>query len=339
MVTVQRWERPFNFPPGYWKRQLPARYLKIAARGDLNLLGQLLAEHPEFLSKRGSHNRTLLWEAARKGRLAAVQWLMEQGADIDATGSYNSESYVQITPYCAAVYYKRPDVAAYLYARQPLLDIFRAAFLGDLARVADILAAEPALLNAEDPHDNIYFTPVLAFAVAGGHLSMLRDLLERGAVVPSYSAQLLSLAARASRLDMIELLVVYGAEIPAVDTGIYVDISDLRIARYLLEHGASANQKGKNGFPPLIHLARGDKGEHVKKIHLLLDYGAAVNAVGPHGRTALHYAARAGYMRVIRLLLDAGANLLLRDEQGCTALSCAREAGKTQVVEFLASRM
>ena len=31
----QRWERPRTFPPGQWQRQLPTKYLTIAARGDV----------------------------------------------------------------------------------------------------------------------------------------------------------------------------------------------------------------------------------------------------------------------------------------------------------------
>lgn len=331
----QRWERPLDFAPGHWKRQLATRYLAIAGRGDLATLRDVLAAHPEYLSRRGSHNRTLLWEATRRGQLAVAQWLVAQGADLDATGCYNSESHVQITPYCAALYYQRPAVAAYLRAQRPRLDIFRAAFLGDQQRVADALAAEPALLAAEDPDDDIYYMPLLAFPVAGGHAALVEVLLRRGAPVARYSAGLLGLAARAARLDLLELLVAHGADVRAVDSGIWAGVSDLAILHYLLRHGASATRPGKNGFPPLVYVARGDKGERPDKVQLLLEHGASVNARGPRGRTALHYAAAAGYTRVIQVLIDHGANLALADEQGETALSLARAAGKTTAATLL----
>ncbi len=150
-IPPQRWEHPLNFPPGHWKRQLPTKFLAIAACGNVDTLRELIDEHPDFLSKRGPHNRTLLWEAARKGRMAAVRWLVEAGAELDATGCYNGETMVQITPYCAAVYYRRTAVADYLRSHNPQFDIFRAAFLGDRARVEHMLADSPELLNAEDP--------------------------------------------------------------------------------------------------------------------------------------------------------------------------------------------
>src|SRR5262249_10550026 len=159
--------------------------------------------------------------------------------------------------------------------------------------------------------------------------------LERGAKILPYSAQLLHLAARDSRLDMIELLVAHGADVSAVDAGICVNVSDLSIMRYLLEHGATAQHVGKNGFPPLVYLARGDKGEHPEKLQLLLDYGADVNGVSKIGKTALHYAATAGHLRVITLLLEHGANTRLRDAEGDTPLDLARANGKSAAVALL----
>lgn len=334
-MQAQRWERPFDFPPGHWKKQLPGKYLAVAGRGDLAALRDMLAEHPEFLSKRGSHNRTLLWEATRRGRLDIVQWLVEQGAESDATGCYNSESHVQITPYCAAIYYRRPDIAAYLLAQHPRLDIFRTAFLGDQQRVADALAVDPALLDAEDPSDDIYYMPLLAFPVAGGQATMVDFLLKRGAPVGPYSSRLLWLAARSARMDLLELLIKHGADVRAVDSGICAGVPDAAILDYLLDHGASASQPGKSGFPPLIYVARGDKGERPDKVQLLLDHGASVNTIGPLGRTALHYAAVAGYVQVLQLLLDHGADPSLQDQQGQTALDLARVTGKTAAVQVL----
>jgi hypothetical protein len=58
--TPQRWEQPLVVEPGYWKQQLATKYLRLAGKGDVRALQDLLGAHPEFLNKRGSHNRTLL---------------------------------------------------------------------------------------------------------------------------------------------------------------------------------------------------------------------------------------------------------------------------------------
>jgi ankyrin repeat protein len=330
-LVPQRMVRPLNVPPGFWKQQLARKYLEIAVQGDMDRLRQLLSIHPEFLNKRGSHNRTLLWEAVRRRKLSLVQWLVEQGSEIDATGCYNNESFVQLTPYCAAVFYKRPDVANYLQSRGTQIDIFRAAFLGDIGHVSRELAANQGLIHAEDPHDTIYYVPLLAFAVAGGKIEMLEFLLDRGAVVEPYSAELVGLAAKDRRIDILDLLVKHHAQVAAAGFNTY----DFEILRYLLDHGASPTQKHENGFPPLVYLCRGDKGEHPEKIKLLLEHHAAVNALGPKGRTALHYAAAAGFLEVMTILLDHGADFTIRDEQGETPLLLARRNKRTAAANLL----
>jgi ankyrin repeat protein len=316
----QRFERPLDVPPGFWKLQLPARILILAAHGDLPALERLLNDHPESLTRRGPHNRTLLWEAARRGQLETVRWLVEHGAEIDATGCYNSESLVQLTPYCAAVYYRRPAVADYLLAQGAKLDLFRAAFMGEWAAVEAELDSHPKRVNAEDPYDRTYYMPLIAFAGAAGRMEMVDLLFRRGAAAGPYSNLLLFLAARTSSIPLLDLLLAHGAQMACVDPNIFVVVDDMQIFSYILRRGAPADRTGKNGFPPLVYVARGDKGEHPEKILALLDAGAQVNAPGPGGRTALHYAAFAHHQLVIDLLLARGADPTLKDDQGRPAL-------------------
>jgi ankyrin repeat protein len=335
--VTQRWERPeiYSVEPGHWKKQLAGKYLSVATKGDVPALKTLLKDHPEFLNKRGNHGRTLLWEATRSGRLTAVKFLVERGADVNLTGCYNSETHVQVTPYCAARYYRRNDIAEYLWTNGSKLDVFRAAFLGEQARVEKHLAKNPELLNAEDPGDEIYFIPLVSFAVAAGHADLTGFLIDQGANIAPYSAQLIYLAAKASRMDLVELLTAHGADVRAMDSSSFVAVNDLDLMRYLLEQGAPVNQMGKNGFPPLIFLARGDKSERPDKLALLLDFGADVNAVGPKGKTALHYAATGGHSGLVKLLLDRGADATLKDDDSETALDLARATGKTATAALL----
>jgi ankyrin repeat protein len=337
-MLPQRFVRPLDVEPGHWKKQLAGKYRKIAQKGNLPGLRAMLREHPEFLSKRGSHGRTLLWEATRAGRLAAVELLVEAGADVNATGCYNSETLVQITPYCAGRYYGRGAIADYLWAHGSALDIFRAAFLGDTARVEQELASKPEFLYAEDPHDEIYYVPLLSFAIAGGHQDLARSLIRRGAQVEQYSAQLIHLAARSERRDLVELLRANGADVRAAGSGTFVTVSDLDLLRYLIGQGLSVNGNAADEFPPLVYVARGDKGERPDKIRLLVEHGANVNAAGPSGKTALHYAATAGHSKVVALLLEHGAGHALVDRNGQTPLSLSRAAGNSAVSDLLIAR-
>jgi ankyrin repeat protein len=336
--TPQRMVRPLGFLPEARKRMMRTKDLEIAAKGDMEELRKLLVRHPERLNQRSSHHRTLLWEAVRRGKMPAVKWLVEQGADVNAVGRYNGESFILLTPYCAAIYYHRLELTEYLRAHGAREDIFRAAYLGDIEAVTRELAAHPEQTHAEDPQDPLYYVPLLSFAVAGGRMDLVEFLLEHGAVIEPYSAQLLSLAAKGGRKDILDLLLKHHAQV--VDLGAYYfsNTFKLEILRYFLDHGASASRKGENGFPPLVYFCRADKGEHPEKIKLLLDFQAPVDGLGPKGRTALHYAAAAGFLEVMTLLLDHGANTRMRDQQGETPLALARRYERMAAGNLLEER-
>ena len=71
----------------------------------------------------------------------------------------------------------------------------------------------------------------------------------RLAVIATGSVLLLHLAVRAARMDPVELLVAHGAQVRAVDSGIFVAVSDLHIMRYLLSRGASVTLQDHQGRP------------------------------------------------------------------------------------------
>ena len=72
MAVNQRWTKPLDVEPGHWKKQLPQKRLKVAAKDDVEGLRALLAANSLDLNRRGPHGRTLLWEAVRAGKEAAV---------------------------------------------------------------------------------------------------------------------------------------------------------------------------------------------------------------------------------------------------------------------------
>jgi ankyrin repeat protein len=313
------------------KKQLPTRYLDIARRGDMARLRNLIEHEPALLNKRGPFNRTFLWEAARAGQLEAIEYLLAAGSQVNATGAYNNESMVQLTPFCVAHYYRRNQVADLLWQHGSTLDIFRAAFMGDADLVQRFLAADPALLTAEDPEDATYFMPLLAFAVVGGHVALCDQLIHQGAPVRPYSALLIHLAARSTGMDLLNLLGSRGALFSAVGAGIFASVTRLDTLEYLIRAGVSVDGLSDDAQPPLAHVARADKGTRPDKLRLLLDHGADVNAAGRDGRTALHYAAAAGRTEAVQLLLDRGAHATALDHAGYTPLDRAHRAGKEAV--------
>lgn len=330
-----RWVRELDVAPGHWKKQLPGRYRKLAERGDLNGMQALLEIHPDWINRRGSHGRTFLFEAVRKGRSELVAWLLDQGADMSLTGCYNSESMVQLSPLAAARFYRRIEIEKLLLAYGASYDLYRAAFCGQLDFVQKALGEDTTLVDTEDPEDEIYYTPLLSFAVAGRQRQVVKFLLGRGASVSRYSFQLLFIAAHMNDISILRLLLGAGADPSVADSQLWMATDDMEIIEELVSHGLAANQRPYHGLHPLMYACRGDKRKNLVKVSRLVELGADLDAQSPDGRTALHYAARSDNVEVVELLLVSGANDRLRNDGGQLALDVARKHGHGRTIEIL----
>lgn len=334
-MDQSRWVKPLDVEPGHWKKQLPTKFLNYASAKNDSKLRDLLHKQPELVNKQGPHGRTFLFEAIRKGRVSTVRWLLDQGADPNLTGCYNNESLVQLSAIATSRYYAREEIEPLFIMHDARWDIWRAAFCDERHEVKSFLAREPQLVNAEDARDEIYYYTPLSFAVAGGHLSLAKELVSHGAELQRYGVQLLFLASHINSREVLEWLIANGARADDANSSMWMATNDLQILEVLVEAGLSANQTRYSDLTPLHYVCRGDKGEHVGKVKMLLELGTEVNAIGPKGRSALHYASNGGYVDSIKLLLAYGADKNVRDNTGMTALDLALTQKHSHVVETL----
>lgn len=313
-------------------------FLKIvvaaAGRGDLDTVRQLLDDNPAWIHTVGSHGRTMLWEAAYRGKLEMVQFLLERGADINLPGCYHIQHRLEITPYCVARYEGRDSVADYLLEQGATIDIHTAGYLGDYDAVQAHLDSDPSLVNKEylqavmlpagKPHtfehrETAWATP-LCYAIRGGVPTIVELLISRGATIEPYSERFLDYAVSGNRIEITTLLLENGAdrnEAPRIlDDG--SEMSEL-----LKSYGVppkDINAQGDMGWPMLVYVCRGDNREHPEEILRLLELGADINVRNYKGKTGLHYAAKAGFLKVINLLIEKGADLDATDNNGETPL-------------------
>lgn len=186
--------------------------LKDARRGDLAAVKAHLRRDPSLLlDKSGGHNRTFLWEATRGNRPALVNYLLQAGADPNVPGRIRAEIVVLLKPYCIARRYGYTDLAESL-RQKTTMDIYSACYLGDEQLVQKLLKQDPALVTQEQQDDCVWRVTPLHFAVCGGHESLVRMLIARGALVQPYTRLLCNAAVRMKHPELLPILLEAGAD-------------------------------------------------------------------------------------------------------------------------------
>jgi len=313
-------------------------FLKIvvaaAGRGDIEGVSKLLNDKPQWIHTIGSHGRTMIWEAAYRGKLEMVEFLLSHGADINLPGCHLSQHDIEITPYCVARYEGRDAVADYLLDMGAKVDIQTAAYLGDFDTVQTLIEEDPDIINSgylqsvwlpsgnpnSVEHRYEECATPLGYAIIGGNIEIVKLLISKGAKVESQSELLLDQTVSDNRVDLVKLLVENGAD-PSKAPKKVDDNSEM--SQLLKSYGntpADINALDKMGWPRIVYVCRGDKGEHPEEVVRLLGLGADIDMRSSKGKSALHCAAKAGFLKVIDLLIEKGANIDAIDNKGETPL-------------------
>ena len=137
------------------------------------------------------------------------------------------------------------------------------------------------------------------------------------------------------RREIVELMVRHGAQL---DLFTAVAIGDLDAVKNLIDqHPDSVDATGPDGYPAM-HFAVGM--DNLDIVKALLNAGANIEILntseetGSVNETPLHCAAWWGREEIVRFLIDAGANLDAKDEHGSTPLQDAQSMGNSRIVEI-----
>ncbi|MEM7392540.1 MAG: hypothetical protein AAF492_09330, partial [Verrucomicrobiota bacterium] len=155
--------------------------LPACAAGRLDDIRRYVRDRRRFVEVIGPHGRTMVWEAARRGRLEVVRYLAEKhGADLRALGCYYRDTRLEVSPWLIARLNGHEETCDYLRSKKAGLDFNSACYLGDRAFVEAALKKKPGLADkayVRVHRWNGYEVRPLQYAIVGGHREVAQVLI------------------------------------------------------------------------------------------------------------------------------------------------------------------
>ncbi|XP_076285606.1 uncharacterized protein LOC143211647 [Lasioglossum baleicum] len=279
--------------------------------------------------------------AVRCGNLELVEDLLKNGADINALDNM----YFRFSLLHEAVKRKQVQMVKLLINYRANVNVKNSQGETPIVNAiqnTDTKMIELLLTNGADIKED---PKVVCTAVRCGNLEIVEDLLKNGADINAldnmyFSFSLLHYAVLRKQLQMVQLLINYGANVNVKDTREKTPIvdaiqnKDKKIIKLLLSNGADIKED------PKVLCAAVENG-NLKIVEDILTDGADVNMLlipnSSIGRRflLLHKAVMQKQVKMAKLLLKYGANVNAKDSEGATPIFYAINKRDTEMIELL----
>jgi ankyrin repeat protein len=228
---------------------------------------------------------------------------------------------------------------------------------GNVEKVEELLAADPALVNAKGDYDK---TP-LHWAAEKNYLQLAEVLVRAGADInaeTTWGSTPLQWAANMGSRGVADFLLEHGAG-PQLNMWAAAGLGMLDVVQSFWDSpttlkpnaGQTRTRRTPDGgwgkMPPPESYAKlvseafyiAARNGHIDVVRFLLGKGADINCKGFFGAPGLHWAAINGHKEMVEFLIDRGADLHLRDEEfNSTPLGWALEGNQTEIAALLEQR-
>ena len=307
---------------------------EAAMKGSLEKVKAFLA-NGEKVDVKDKHEMTPLYYAACKGHKDVCEFLISQGADVNAgreigfiplAGALNNrtESGVEIFKLLVA---QGADININIGGYPQLHQAVASCHNESVRNIAEFLISKGVDINAKGYQDK---TPL--------HMVGCRELgellISKGADIEArdkYGQTPIFEACSATRKKQVcELLISKGADIEARDkdgrTPFWKACSSnkLKVSEFLISKGADIEARDKDGRTPLwkvcsnMNKASSNKNREICKF--LISKGADIEARDKDGQTPLWKACSNANMGISKLLISKGADVNAKDNRGWTPL-------------------
>jgi ankyrin repeat protein len=250
-------------------------------------LKELVATNRELIHAPGGDGQTPLHFA---GRIEIAEYLLSQGADIDARDIDHESTPAQY------MVRDRQDVARYLVKRGCKTDLLMGAALGDLDLVRNHLEADPACIGMSVGDDHFPKRDPRA----GGTIYIWTLGHHKTAPV---------VAREFGHEDVFRLLMDRSPE--TLKLALACELGDEAAFRALL--AIRPNLVQTLSEQELRKLARAAENNNTEAVRLMVAAGWPVSACARHGATALHWACFHGNLEMANLILSYAPPLEIKD--------------------------
>ncbi|XP_018323307.1 ankyrin repeat and death domain-containing protein 1A-like isoform X4 [Agrilus planipennis] len=181
----------------------------------------------------------------------------------------------------------------------------------------------------------------LHHAAVGGHLEVVKKLLDVGATVDKRNKDQrtpLHVACEKGHVEVAKLVLAHEANLEARDAEgntplhLAAQQQQTEIVQLLLDQGSDPDAENSKGFTPQhIACSLGSKGI----LDSLLQHGSSINKPNKAGNTALHLACQSNEIDTVEILISKGADLNALNARLQSPIHIAAEMGRTEICRLL----